>query len=599
MAYEVTATRKRPQDFDRLVGQEFVVSTLENAIREERIAHAYLFAGPRGVGKTSSARLLAKSLNCERGMSAHPCGECSSCREIKAGTSLDVIEIDGASNTSVNDVRKIKEEVLFPPQSSRFKIYIIDEVHMLSGSAFNALLKTIEEPPEYVVFIFATTEIQKVPATIKSRCQVFRFQLIPQEKIEECLREAAGDLGIEADEDALFWISREATGSMRDAYTLFDQVASFSSDHITLRKIQERLNIAGFSKIRELVSLSLQGNTGETMEKLGELLAGGVSPEQITRDGADFFRSLLFYKSGIRRPSLLGVEESEIPQDVTDLLSREQLEAGLNAFLNLYRDLRYTLSPRFELELVFSRLASLPFLVSSDVLVKKIEDMKKGIAEGNIVIKKTPRRIIEASSASGDTALDGNTEEKKKQEAEKNERNRQEPSSVPLVYTEEEKDETTAPGDEDFLRKVCDELDSSARSLISSCLLDAKTERNGGEVVITVSNAMGRDLLTENRKSIEKAVFKITGEQLLLRVNYTAPKEVLHSGKMKALMGIFGGKIITTEKPAIVKSETEKERPAEKGKEERGVNDESAGNDSDDEDTEGGDGENPGSEGED
>ena len=249
--YEVTATRKRPQDFDRLVGQDFVVSTLENAIKENRIAHAYLFSGPRGVGKTSSARLLAKALNCEKGMSAHPCGECESCRAIAKGSSVDVIEIDGASNTSVNDIRAIKEEIMFPPQSSRYKIYIIDEVHMLSTSAFNALLKTIEEPPEYIIFIFATTELQKVPATIRSRCQQFRFQLISQDLIMKCLASAAEDIGIKADEDALFWIAKEATGSMRDAYTLFDQVAAFSGDHITLQKIREKLAIAGFSAISD------------------------------------------------------------------------------------------------------------------------------------------------------------------------------------------------------------------------------------------------------------------------------------------------------------------------------------------------------------
>ena len=307
MAYEVTATRKRPQDFEKLVGQEFVVSTLENAIQEGRIAHAYLFSGPRGVGKTSSARLLAKALNCERGMSAHPCGECSSCREITSGTSVDVIEIDGASNTSVNDIRAIKEEVLFPPQSSRYKIYIIDEVHMLSTSAFNALLKTIEEPPEYIIFIFATTELQKVPATIRSRCQQFRFQLIPQELIQSCLKSAAEDLSIEADEDALFWIAKEATGSMRDAYTLFDQVAAFSGKHITLQKIRERLNLAGFSKISEIVSLSVFSSTVKAIEVLSSLFEAGVSPEQIVKDSADFFRTILLYKTGIRRPSLLGV----------------------------------------------------------------------------------------------------------------------------------------------------------------------------------------------------------------------------------------------------------------------------------------------------
>ena len=187
MAYEVTATRKRPQDFAKLVGQEFVVSTLENAIQEGRIAHAYLFSGPRGVGKTSSARLLAKALNCERGMSAHPCGECSSCREIANGSSTDVIEIDGASNTSVNDIRAIKEEVLFPPQSSRYKIYIIDEVHMLSTSAFNALLKTIEEPPAYAILILLTTNADTFLPTILSRCVTLNIKVVPDEMIKKYL----------------------------------------------------------------------------------------------------------------------------------------------------------------------------------------------------------------------------------------------------------------------------------------------------------------------------------------------------------------------------------------------------------------------------
>ena len=266
MAYEVTATRKRPQLFDNLVGQQFVVSTIKNAIEQGRTAHAYLFSGPRGVGKTSSARILAKALNCEQGPTPYPCGVCSHCIEITQGNSPDVIEIDGASNTSVNDVRIIKDEVLFPPQSCRYKVYIIDEVHMLSTSAFNALLKTIEEPPEYVIFIFATTETQKVPATIRSRCQQFHFQLIPLETIKEVLAQTAQEMALQAEDEALFWIAKESTGSMRDAYTLFDQVVSFSNGVISMEQIQQKLGLAGLDKISAIIEALWEEKTDKAIE---------------------------------------------------------------------------------------------------------------------------------------------------------------------------------------------------------------------------------------------------------------------------------------------------------------------------------------------
>ncbi len=398
MAYEVTATRKRPQVFEKLVGQEFVVSTIENAIESGRIAHAYLFSGPRGVGKTSSARLLAKALNCEKGPTAHPCGVCDSCREITSGSSVDVIEIDGASNTSVNDIRVIKDEVLFPPQSSRYKIYIIDEVHMLSNSAFNALLKTIEEPPEYIIFIFATTELQKVPATIRSRCQQFHFQLIGLNDIKKCLCEACQEMNIQADEDALFWIAKEAAGSMRDAYTLFDQVASFSGSHITLAGIKDKLGLVGSDQIASIISSSIKGNRKGALETLDSILAKGVSVDQCLRDFSEFFRSLLFIKEGVDSEELLNIRAGDVPPEIISALTTAQCEAALRYVMNIYREVRYSISPRFELELFVSRLSSLPFLTSPEELVARLEALKSDIAQGKATVVKEVRTVSLPSS---------------------------------------------------------------------------------------------------------------------------------------------------------------------------------------------------------
>ena len=398
MAYEITATRKRPQVFEKLVGQEFVVSTIENAIESGRIAHAYLFSGPRGVGKTSSARLLAKALNCEKGPTAHPCGVCDSCREITSGSSVDVIEIDGASNTSVNDIRVIKDEVLFPPQSSRYKIYIIDEVHMLSNSAFNALLKTIEEPPEYIIFIFATTELQKVPATIRSRCQQFHFQLIGLNDIKKCLSEACQEMNIQADDDALFWIAKEAAGSMRDAYTLFDQVASFSGSHITLAGIKDKLGLVGSDQIASIISSSIKGDRKGALETLDSILAKGVSVDQCLRDFSEFFRSLLFIKEGVDSEEILNIRAGDVPPEIISALTIAQCEAALRYVMNIYREVRYSISPRFELELFVSRLSSLPFLTSPEELVARLEALKSDIAQGKATVVKEVRTVSPPSS---------------------------------------------------------------------------------------------------------------------------------------------------------------------------------------------------------
>jgi len=379
MSYIVLARKWRPQGFDDLIGQETVVKTFENAISSGKIVHAYLFSGPRGVGKTSSARILAKALNCEERSGSGPCGQCQSCQAITDGASIDVFEIDGASNNSVDAVRELRETVKYAPSGGQYKIYIIDEVHMLSTSAFNALLKTLEEPPEHVIFIFATTEPKKIPSTILSRCQHHAFRRIAKSRIKEQLKKITDKEKIDIRDKALDMIAKAAEGSMRDALTLLDQAYSFS-DAITEQELQSLLGLPEIDIIHNLSETILNGNISETLVIIKELTDRGSDLRQLTRELVEHFRNIAIAKVSDDAGGLLEFAEDEIEKYklYAAAVNIEQLTLLLSELLRLEGEVRNAINPRYTLELGLLRTSFIKGMTSIEDVLKMISGQTGG-----------------------------------------------------------------------------------------------------------------------------------------------------------------------------------------------------------------------------
>lgn len=383
MAYQVTARKWRPRRFDQVVGQEHITTTLKNALSSGRIAQCYLFCGSRGVGKTTTARILAKALNCARRDGADPCDECSSCRSIAEGTSMDVLEIDGASNNSVNDVRELREVVRYVSIEGSYKIYIIDEVHMLSMPAFNALLKTLEEPPPHVVFIFATTEVQQVPETILSRCQRFNFRRIPAGQIARHLQAIAQAEGIVAEEEALFLLAGRADGSLRDAESLFDQVVSFDQARVSSAGVHQVLGLVDRSAHFELIGALAAADAARVLDLIGAVIDEGGEVEEFTQGLVEHLRHLLFAKVQ-GGAGVLDVAEADRNryEQLAGLFAEEDLLRMMRAVLDLAGELPHSLQPRFRAELALVRLARMGRAVEVGQLLARLKALEPGPGEG-------------------------------------------------------------------------------------------------------------------------------------------------------------------------------------------------------------------------
>lgn len=385
MDYLVLARKWRPQVFEDVIGQDHVVRTLKNAITGNRIAHAYIFSGPRGVGKTTIARILAKALNCAEGPRETPCNQCANCLEITEGLSMDVREIDGASNRGIDEIRELRENARFLPASSRHKIYIIDEVHMLTKEAFNALLKIIEEPPPHVLFIFATTELHKIPATILSRCQRYDFRRVSVRTLTGHLRKIAAAEGIDVSDRALAWIAEAGEGSVRDSQSIFDQAISYAGKTIQDNSVEEILGLSDRQLVQKLADAVLKRDCKACLEIIDDGYYAGLDMKQFYSMMMAHFRNLL-----IARIADLGEAPAKVPIDLPDheiaqlrsaatKVSRETLQRLLEYMMIEEEEVRRSLNPRLNLEFVVIRMASLEPLIPIEEVISRLEMMEKKI----------------------------------------------------------------------------------------------------------------------------------------------------------------------------------------------------------------------------
>ncbi len=397
--YVVVARRYRPQTFDELVGQQQVSQALTNAITSQRIGHAYLFTGARGVGKTSTARIFAKALNCESGPAATPCNRCDLCQGIISGSDVDVLEIDGASNRGIDEIRQLRSNVGIRPSRARFKIYIIDEVHMLTPQAFNALLKTLEEPPDHVKFVFCTTDPEKIPITVLSRCQRFDFAPVRSDSIVDHLRHIVDLEGVEADDEALQLLARRATGSMRDSQSLLEQLLSFCEGKITVDEVHSMLGTAAAGRVREIAERLVDRDTAGALRALDAAVAEGVDVGQLAEQLVGYFRDLMAASVGCELELMLSTEASEFGrlQEISRELGPETILAAAQILDQSVARMRQSSQARFLLEIALVRLCHLENL---DDLDSVLAELRHGATVGQHPAappqKKTEKRTVES-----------------------------------------------------------------------------------------------------------------------------------------------------------------------------------------------------------
>ena len=403
MSYTVLARKYRPQKFSEVIGQEHVTRTLQNALEQGRTAHGYIFSGHRGIGKTTVARILAAALNCRSSDKpvAEPCGVCESCTEIRAGNAVDVIEIDAATNRGIDEIRELREAARYRPARDRFKIYILDEAHQITDAAFNALLKTLEEPPDHIVFMLATTQPEDIPQTIRSRCQHFSFRAVKFDDIVGQLRDLVGRETIEADDDALALLAEAGDGSMRDALSILDQAIASATGRVTADSVRNLIGAAPAHILEEVMQAVAQGKSDEVLRQVDHLISEGHSPTHFARQMVRFLRNATVAKIAGKDSSLLQIssDERERVERVAELFGEEDLTRHLQIMLRTHSELGYKQEQRFHLELGLLKMAHAQRLLPIEQLLSEVAG-SANVAGGENIQKSLARPSIVASASS-------------------------------------------------------------------------------------------------------------------------------------------------------------------------------------------------------
>jgi DNA polymerase-3 subunit gamma/tau len=398
--YQALYRKYRPKTFDELLGQKHITTTLKNQVLNDNIAHAYLFSGTRGTGKTSAAKILSRAVNCLNPKDGNPCNECDCCKGILNESIMDVIEMDAASNNSVDDVRDLREKVIYPPARTKYKVYIIDEVHMLSKGAFNALLKTLEEPPKHLIFILATTEPERLPQTILSRCQRFDFKRITTKDIVENMRNITDELKVEIDDNVLRLIARNSDGAMRDALSLLDQCFSFNGEKVTYEDAIDILGIANKDLIQNMVINIRDKNLEKVLMSIDEIIQDGKDINQFIKDLINYFRDLMIVKTSSNPKEILEIDNLEPLKEVSNNMSLDYILKALNTLTNAEVQGKWSTQPRIVLEMAVVKLIDLENEMSLEERVKRLEqgirpiDQSKEIKEDAIVPHKNIAKSI-------------------------------------------------------------------------------------------------------------------------------------------------------------------------------------------------------------